>query len=97
MLQSIGMTGRQLKTMLIWEGLYYALGAAGVSLVLSFAVGPILSMVLENTLWFFTYRFTVIPILSLLPIFAVMGITVPLVVYRAAAKRSVVERLREME
>ncbi len=97
MLQSIGMTGRQLKTMLIWEGLYYALGAAGVSLVLSFAVGPVLSIVLENTFWFFTYRFTVLPILSLTPIFAVMGITVPVVVYRAAAKRSVVERLREME
>ena len=28
-LQSIGMTGKQLKTMLVYEGLLYALGAAG--------------------------------------------------------------------
>lgn len=97
MLQSIGMTGRQLKAMLIWEGLYYALGAVAVSLALSLAAGPLLSKVLENTFWFFTYRFTALPILSLAPIFAVLGIAVPLVVYRAVARRSVVERLREME
>lgn len=97
MLQSIGMTGRQLKTMLICEGLYYALGAVAVSLTLGFAVGPLLSKVLESTFWFFTYRFTALPILSLAPIFAVLGIAVPLVLYRAVARRSVVERLREME
>ncbi len=97
MLQSIGMTGRQLKAMLIWEGLYYALGAVAVSLSLSFAIGPLLSKVLESTFWFFTYRFTALPILSLAPIFAVLGFAVPLVVYRAVVRRSVVERLREME
>ena len=30
-LQSIGMTGKQLKTMLVYEGLFYALGAAAIS------------------------------------------------------------------
>ncbi|MFA7502582.1 MAG: ABC transporter permease [Anaerovoracaceae bacterium] len=97
MLQSIGMTGRQLKTMLILEGLYYALGAVAISLTFSFAAGPLLSKVLESTFWFFTYRFTVLPILSLAPIFAVLGIAAPLLVYRTVAKRSVVERLREAE
>ena len=97
MLQSIGMTGRQLKTMLIWEGLYYALGAVVLSLILSFAAGPILSMVLESTFWFFTYSFTALPILSLAPIFGMSGIAAPLMVYRAVAKHSVVERLRETE
>ena len=97
MLQSIGMTGRQLKTMLIWEGLYYALGAVAVSLTLSFAAGPLLSKVFESTFWFFTYRFTALPILSLAPIFGVLGVVAPLLVYRAVAKHSVVERLRETE
>lgn len=97
MLQSIGMTGRQLKIMLIWEGLYYGLGAVAMSLALSLAAGPLLSKVLESTFWFFTYHFTALPILSLAPIFAVLGIAVPLVVYRMVAKRSVVERLREVE
>ncbi len=97
MLQSIGMTSRQLNVMLIWEGLYYALGAVAVSLALSLAVGPLLSKVLESTFWFFSYHFTALPILSLAPIFAVLGIAVPRIVYRTVARRSVVERLREME
>lgn len=97
MLQSIGMTGRQLKAMLIWEGLYHALGAVTVSIILSLAAVPLLSNALENTFWFFTYRFTAVPILSVAPVFAVLGIAVPLVVYRVVARRSIVERLREGE
>ena len=97
MLQSIGMTGRQLKTMLIWEGLYYALGSVTLSLVLSIAAGPLLSKVLGSMFWFFTYRFTVNPILLVAPIFAVLGIILPLSVYRLVSRHSVVERLRETE
>ena len=97
MLQSIGMTGRQLKTMLVWEGLYYALGAVAVSLLLSIAAGPLLSESLESTFWFFTYRFTIQPILAVAPIFALLGLAVPLAVYRVVSKRSIVERLRESE
>lgn len=97
MLQSIGMTGKQLKTMLIWEGLYYALGAVAVSLLLSIAAGPLLSNVLAGIFWFFTYRFTVLPILLVAPVFTLLGIAVPLTVYRAFSRHSVVERLRETE
>ena len=97
MLQSIGMTGKQLKTMLIWEGLYYALGAVAVSLLLSIAAGPLLSNVLAGIFWFFTYRFTVLPILLVAPVFTLLGIAVPLTVYRAFSRHSVVERLREAE
>lgn len=35
MLQSVGMTGKQLKTMLVYEGLFYALGAGLLSLLLA--------------------------------------------------------------
>lgn len=96
-LQSIGMTGRQLKTMLIWEGLYYALGAVAVSLVLSAVSGPLLSNVLNSMFWFFTYRFTVLPILWVAPVFAILGIALPLMIYRAVSRHSIVERLREAE
>ncbi len=96
-LQAIGMTNRQLKTMLIWEGVFYALCAAGVSLVLCSAAGPLLSNVLGNMFWFFTYRFTIAPVLMVTPLFVLLGVLLPLLVYRSAAKRSVVERLRETE
>lgn len=97
MLQSIGMTGKQLKAMLMWEGLYYALGAVVVSFLLSIIAGQLLSNVLANMFWFFTYRFTVLPILLVAAIFMVLGIVVPLMVYRIVSRHSIVERLREME
>lgn len=97
MLQSVGMTGKQLKTMLVYEGLLYALGAGFLSLILAIALSPLAGATLGNMFWFFTYRFTIMPILLLLPIFALLGALVPLAIYRFAAKSTIVERLRETE
>lgn len=96
-LQSIGMTGRQLKGMLVWEGLFYALGAVLLALVLALVLGPLSASALERMFWFFTYRLTLTPIGVLLPIFAALGVLIPLAVYRVVAKASVVERLRQAE
>ena len=96
-LQSIGMTGRQLKAMLVYEGLLYALGAVLAALALSLVLGPLGAAAVESLFWFFTYRFTVTPILVLAPLFALLGALVPLAVYHFVAKRTIVERLREAE
>ena len=97
MLQSIGMTGKQLKTMLICEGLYYAIGAGLLSLAMAAVLGPLAGPAVGDMLWFFSYRFTVTPILLLLPVFILLGVCIPLVVYNGIAKSTIVERLREME
>lgn len=94
-LQSVGMTGRQLKRMLVYEGLFYALGAAAAALALSVAFGPLLGGVMGSMFWFFTYRFTVTPILIAIPIFALLGALIPLAVYRVVSRLTIVERLRE--
>ena len=96
-LQSIGMTGKQLKTMLVYEGLFYALGAVAAALILAVVFSPLLGVAMSSLFWFVTYRFTVVPILAVLPAFALLGVLVPLVVYRSVAKRTIVERLRETE
>ncbi len=96
-LQSIGMTGRQLKTMLVYEGLLYALGAVLVSLAVSLVLGPVGASAVGNLFWFFTYRFTVAPILVVAPLFVLLGTLVPLAVYRCVARHTIVERLREAE
>ena len=96
-LQSIGMTGRQMKTMLVWEGLYYTLGAVLLSLALCVAASPLLGTAFGSVFWFFTYRFTILPVLAIMPVFALLGIALPLVTYHFIARRSVVERLRENE
>jgi putative ABC transport system permease protein len=96
MLQSVGMTGKQLNTMLVYEGLYYTMLSAALSLVLSAALGPLVGS-LCSAFWFFTYRFTVLPVLAVIPLFLVLGILVPLLMYRSVNRRTIVERLREIE
>lgn len=96
-LQSIGMTGKQLKGMLIWEGLFYALGAVLLALILAVIVSPLINSAISSLYWFISYHFTVIPILILIPFFALLGCLVPLGVYHFMAKATVVERLRETE
>ncbi|MCI8916901.1 MAG: ABC transporter permease [Oscillospiraceae bacterium] len=96
MLQSVGMTGKQLNTMLVYEGLYYTMLSAALSLVLSAALGPLVGS-LCSAFWFFTYQFTVLPVLAVIPLFLVLGVLIPLLTYRSVNRRTIVERLREME
>ena len=92
-LQAVGMTNKQLKTMLVYEGLYYALSA----FVLSFAINPLVGNLLENLFWFFSARFTILPVLLAIPIFALLGWLIPCMMYDNAAKCSVVEQLRDAQ
>ena len=94
-LQSIGMTGRQLKGMLIREGLLYTLGSVLFSLVRTAALSPLLSSTLEHIIWFFTYHFTLAPLAAVAPIFAALGAAIPLWSYRAAERQTIVDRLRQ--
>lgn len=96
-LQSVGMTGKQLNTMLITEGLLFAGGAVAVTLAMIVVMGPLIGRALEGMFWFFTYRIDIMPILAVAPFFLLLGVLVPLMSYRYVAKRSVVERLREAE
>lgn len=96
-LQSVGMTGKQLKQMLVAEGLYYTFGAVLLSLILNTLLGPFIGKAMGSMFWFFTYKFTVVPILIIAPIFALLGVAIPLITYHFSAKKSIVERLRETE
>lgn len=95
-LQAIGMTGKQLKTMLIYEGIMYMIGAAMTAVVFNFLTIPI-SSVMEKIFWFCDYRFTILPTAVTIPIFAAIGVIVPIITYMIFTKKSVIERLRESE
>ncbi|MDE7428682.1 MAG: ABC transporter permease, partial [Lachnospiraceae bacterium] len=96
-LQSVGMTGKQLNRMLITEGMVFAGSSVVITFVLTIVMGPVASSVLEGMFWFFSYHLTVAPILVVAPVFLILGAVIPLISYRYVVKRSVVERLREAE
>ncbi len=96
-LQAVGMTGRQLKAMLVYEGLFYALSSALSAFVLSFVLNPLVGDLLENMFWFFSAKFTIVPVIIAIPIFALLGWLIPYVMYNHAAKNSIVDQLRDTQ
>lgn len=97
MLQSIGMTGRQMKKMLVLEGILTSGGALILAAVLNLGVYFGMMPVIEDLFWFFQKNFTMTMILAAVPVLLAAGILIPLLVYKRAEKKSIVERLRESE
>ncbi len=95
MLQSIGMTAKQLRRMLMIEGLLYTMGALLLALVLTLLMAPVMSQAVTNLFWFFSFKPTYWPILGMLPIFVVIGTVLPLLSGRAMSRHSIVDRLRQ--
>ena len=94
MIQSIGMTKRQLRSMLIDEGLYYAGSTLLASYVLgALAVGIGVRMMV-STDWTATFHFTLLPLVICTPIMIVFAILIPYICFKNLEKQSIVERLR---
>ena len=94
-LQSIGMSGRQLKRMLVCEGLLYVGMTALSALLLCVLTAPLARTAGSGLAWYFHYHFTLVPVFAVLPAFVALGVAVPLLCYRSAAKRTIVERLSQ--
>lgn len=98
-MQSIGMTGRQLRRLMIYEGLCYAF--------LSGTFGILLCVILSSTLlrgvcdmpsmWYFTYRLTLLPALAITGAYFLIALFLPTVVLKFFNHGSIVERLRVVE
>ncbi len=94
MIQSIGMTKRQLRCMLIDEGLCYAVSTLAASYVLGtlgIAIG-IRAMVSGD--WTATFHFTLMPLVICTPILIIFAILIPYICFKNLEKQSIVERLR---
>ena len=95
-MQSIGMTNRQLRRLIMDEGLYYAVGADVIGGLLAVILGmTVLKNVLNSpSMWYFTLRFTLVPALFIAVIYLILAAIIPVVVLHFFNKGSVVERLR---
>lgn len=96
MIQSIGMTKRQLQRMLMLEGLYYA----GLTLIASYLLGTVTVGVIVRGMvadGFSTFHFTLFPLLVCTPILLFVAALIPLLCFKNLEKQSIVERLRSAE
>lgn len=97
MLQSIGMTRRQLRNMLIDEGLYYA----GITLALSYVLSALVVGVGVRLLvagdWTATFHFTLLPLVICTPILLAFAVLIPVCCFKNIEKQSIVERLRAVD
>ena len=97
MLQSIGMTRRQLRNMLIGEGFYYA----GITLALSYVLSALVVGVGVRLLvagdWTATFHFTLLPLVICTPILLAFAVLIPVCCFKNIEKQSIVERLRAVD
>ena len=84
----------QAETMLIDEGLYYAVSALFVSYILSaFGVLVGVRMMVAGD-WTATFHFTLLPLIICTPILIVFAVLIPYICFKNLEKQSIVGRLR---
>lgn len=93
MIQSVGMTKKQLCGMLVCEGLSYAAITLAVSfLVSALAVGVVIRAMVAGG--FTTFRFTLLPLWICTPVLLGFAVLIPFACFKNLEKQSIVERLR---
>lgn len=97
MIQSIGMTKRQLRRMLVDEGLYYA----GSTLAASYLLGTVAVAAgvraMVSVDWTATFHFTLMPLIICTPILIIFAILIPYICFKNLERQSIVERLRAVD
>lgn len=83
--------------MLCMEGLYYALGTILFSMIFGIVCSFIIIRGAATNLWFFSYQFTIWPLLAAYPALLILSLAIPIIAYSSTARQSIVERLREAE
>jgi len=94
MLQSVGMTGKQLRGTLFFEGMYYTVATMLFTFTAGLGLSWLIVRVIAGQVWFFKESFTVMPsVYCVIPLFVICA-AIPLVCYKWLTRDSLVERLR---
>jgi putative ABC transport system permease protein len=93
-LQSVGMTGGQLRQTLFLEGAAYTLLTAAFTLTVGLGFGWLIMRLIAGPVWFFKESFTALPSVICLPLLLAVCAAAPIVCYAKLNSSSVVERLR---
>lgn len=96
-MESIGMTKKQIKRMLVFEGVYYA--GITTALIYTVGIGVIfgVSTLARNIADYAVFSFPTVPLILLTIIIFIICLITPSVVFESCSKQSVTERIREIE
>ncbi|MCC3869688.1 ABC transporter permease [Terrisporobacter mayombei] len=96
-MESIGMTKKQIKNMLVFEGGYYA----GITTFLISTFGMVIifeiAKATKKIASYAKFVFPILPFICLLVFIFIICLIIPLVIYKYSSLKSVTERLREIE
>lgn len=96
-LESVGMTKKQIMAMLTWEGGFYALISAGLILTLGNAFLYLVARAAPSIADYAQFVYPTGLVIGLIAAFTVICLAVPAVVFKAICGDTVIERLRNFE
>ena len=95
MLQSVGMTARQGKKMLVLESIYYMVLALLVFVTVGYGVSHFAVNTVTQGSAAYTYQFTFAPLVICFPVLLLLACVLPVQMYKSITRDSVVQRLQE--
>ncbi|MDO4941556.1 MAG: ABC transporter permease [Lachnospiraceae bacterium] len=94
LLETVGMTKKQIIKMLIAEGFIYFIGAFLIAvLIICFASEKLLTNTIGKA-FFFKMHLTILPCVCMIPLFLIIAIVIPYYQYQKLSRQSIVERIR---
>lgn len=96
-IESIGMTSKQLKKMLAYEGLAYALISCVLISLLGTAISYRLFLLFKTQADYAIFTFPAVPLTICFVMIFTVCIFVPLITYKLTSKKTITERLRSIE
>ncbi|MOA12211.1 FtsX-like permease family protein [compost metagenome] len=96
-LESIGMTRKQLKKMLVYEGLYSILFTCLIVGTAGIYITYMIAKAISENMAFTIFHMSPLPILAVFPLLIGISLIVTLAAYKSLTKATIVERLREVE
>ncbi len=94
-MRSIGMTQKQLRKLIVYEGMYYALFAGVFGVAASAVLSLTLVRVMAEAMWYMQYEFTVVPAMVTSVICLLLAVCISMMTDKVWNKGSIVEQLRE--
>lgn len=96
-MQSIGVTAKQIRKLLNFEGLYYAFMTAVLVLTVGSGILFTESKVISDVVDYMVFKYPILPLTVLLVSICILCLVIPFVIYKSSSKLTITERLRDIE